>query len=98
VTDPDVVDNEAASRFELAVDEHLAELVYDLRGERLVLIHTGVPEALGGRGLGGRLVQAAVDRAEAAGLVIVPNCPFARGWLEKHPDQAARVAVDWPTS
>jgi predicted GNAT family acetyltransferase len=95
VTEPTVVDNPDMGRFELEVDGHLAELVYDLRGERLVLIHTEVPEALGGRGLGGVLVQAAVDRAEAEELVIVPQCPFARAWLEKHPDQAARVAVDW---
>jgi hypothetical protein len=25
----------------------------------------------------------------------VPLCPFARGWLERHPDVAARATVDW---
>jgi predicted GNAT family acetyltransferase len=93
---PEVVDNEAASRFELEVDGQLAELVYDLRGERLVLIHTGVPDELGGRGIGGLLVQAAVDRATAEDLVIVPQCSYARAWLEKHPDEAAGVSIDWP--
>jgi predicted GNAT family acetyltransferase len=37
-----------------------------------------------------------VDRAAAEGLTIVPLCPFARSWLRKHPDEAGRVAVDWP--
>jgi hypothetical protein len=28
-------------------------------------------------------------------LTVVPLCPFARGWLERHPDVAARATVDW---
>ncbi len=75
----------------------MAELVYRRRGDRLVLVHTGVPDELGGRGLGGVLVRAAVDRAEAEGLTVVPECPYARAWLEKHPDEAARVAIEWPS-
>jgi predicted GNAT family acetyltransferase len=96
MADPSVTDNPAAHRFELEVDGHLAELVYRLRGSTLVLVHTGVPDELGGRGLGGVLVRAAVDRAEAEGLTLRPECPFARSWLEKHPDEAARVTIDWP--
>jgi uncharacterized protein len=92
---PLVTDNVAASRFELTDGGQLAELVYRLNGKRLVLVHTGVPEALGGRGLGALLVSAAIDRAERDGLTIVPLCPFARSWLERHSDAAARVAVDW---
>jgi len=22
-------------------------------------------------------------------------CPFARGWLERHPDAASRAVIDW---
>ena len=59
----DVIDNTGASRFELPADGWLAELVYHIRGDRLVLIHTEVPVELEGRGIGGRLVTAAIDRA-----------------------------------
>jgi RimJ/RimL family protein N-acetyltransferase len=90
-----VTDNTAASRFEVWVNGHRAELPYRQNGQRLVLIHTEVPAALGGRGLGGRLVSAAVDRAARDGLTIVPLCPFARDWLTRHPDLASRVAIDW---
>ena len=90
-----VTDNRAESRFVLWVDGLLAELPYRLNGQRLVLIHTEVPEELEGRGLGGALVTAAIDRAAREGLTVVPLCPFARGWLERHPDVAARAAVDW---
>ncbi len=92
---PPVTDNPARSRLELSADGYLAELVYHRNGNRLVLIHTEVPAELEGRGFGGRLVVAAIDRAADEGLTVVPVCPFARGWLERHPAEAGRVTVDW---
>jgi len=90
-----VTDNQPESRFELRVDGLLAELPYRRNGQRLVLIHTEVPEQLEGHGLGGALVTAAVDRAAREGLTVVPLCPFARGWLQRHPDVAGRADIDW---
>jgi predicted GNAT family acetyltransferase len=91
----EVADNPAASRFEVRAEDGLAELIYRKNAKRLVLVHTEVPEALGGHGIAGQLVQAAVDEAVASGMTIVPLCPYARSWLERHPDQAARVSIDW---
>ena len=93
--DERVIDNRADSRFELTVDGAVAELIYRRRADRLVLLHTEVPKALGGRGIGGQLVQAAVERASSEGLTVVPLCPFARSWLECHPAVAENVNVDW---
>lgn len=90
-----VTDNRDESRFEIHEDGEVAELVYRTRAGRLVLVHTGVPDALGGRGLGGYLVRAAIDRAVRDGMTVVPLCPFARAWLERHPDDAAMVPIDW---
>jgi predicted GNAT family acetyltransferase len=73
---PDVIDLPEQSRFELNVDGRVAELVYRVEGRHLVLVHTEVPEALGGQGIGGRLVQAAVERAAAEGLTPSPGS----GW------------------
>jgi len=93
---PEIVDNAARSRFEATIDGHRADLLYERDGRRLVLLHTEVPEALGGHGIGGELVTAAVDEAAREGLTIVPICPYARSWLRKHPDIAGRAAIDWP--
>lgn len=91
----EVEDRPDEERFVLIEDGHTAELVYHLNGDRFVLIHTEVPDELGGRGLGGVLVRAALERAKRDGLTIVPNCPFARSWLEKHPDEIGDVAIAW---
>ncbi len=93
---PQVTDDPAGSRFVYAVDGQEAELLYRLRGRRLVLVHTEVPPALEGRGVGGRLVTAAVRRAATEGLAIVPSCPFARDWLERHPEVAGQARIDMP--
>jgi len=93
-----VTDNRDKSRLEIHEDGHLAELVYRTRGGRLVLVHTGVPDALEGRGLGADLVRAAIDKAARDGMTVVPLCPFARSWLERHPAEAARVPIDWGAS
>lgn len=96
MSDPrQVTDNQAESRFELDVGGHRAELLYRRNGKRLVLIHTQVPEQLEGHGIGGALVAAAIDRAVRDGMTVVPLCPFARSWLERHPDAASRVTIDW---
>jgi predicted GNAT family acetyltransferase len=92
---PQVADNAEASRFELTVDGQLAELAYRRRADRLVLVHTEVPKALGGRGLGGQLVRAAVRRASDENLTVVPLCSYARAWLVRHPDVVATVTVEW---
>jgi uncharacterized protein len=90
-----VTDNADEHRLEIHDGGELAELRYRTRAGRLILVHTEVPDALGGRGLGGELVRAAIDKAAHDGMTLVPLCPFARGWLERHPAEAATVPVDW---
>jgi uncharacterized protein len=82
-----------SDRFTSTEDGHEAELTYRVEGDRITLLHTGVPEELGGRGIGGKLVEQAIAKAKADGLTIVPSCPFARGWLEKHPEAHDGVPI-----
>lgn len=90
-----VIDEVDNNRFVLETDEGTAQLVYSLDGDRMTLTHTEVPEVMGGKGIGGQLVAAAVQRARTSGETIVPQCPYARAWLEKHPDELAGVSVDF---
>lgn len=95
---PDIVDNEAAGRFELQKDGKLAVLTYRVHNGRLALLHTEVPEDLGGQGLGSLLVETALDRARRDGLTVVPYCRFARWWIEKHPESVEDVPVELPAA
>jgi predicted GNAT family acetyltransferase len=83
--DPDFRDNPAASRFELTVEGHTAVIMYEPMPGGLVFVHTVVPKALEGKGVGGRLVKAALGEMRARGQKVRPDCTFVRGWLEKHP-------------
>lgn len=66
-----------------------AHLDYRQDGGRLTLVHTEVPAALSGRGVGGALVQAALDHARANRLEVDPQCSYARHYLETHPQPKA---------
>jgi hypothetical protein len=93
-----VVDETAEGRLVIRGDDgREAELVYAVQGDRLLLLHTGVPAEWAGRGLGGRLVKAALHRARSEHLTVVPWCPYVRHWLRQHPDEAAGVAIDRDT-
>lgn len=95
---PPIVDNESTHRFEVTIDGHRAELVYERDADHFNLVHTGVPDELEGRGVGGGLVTAAIDHAVQRDLTVVPTCDFARGWLKRHPEVAARARIEWPAA
>ncbi|HWD24580.1 MAG TPA: GNAT family N-acetyltransferase [Acidimicrobiales bacterium] len=91
----DVQDVPSERRFVIRQHGATAELVYGVAPGRLTLIHTGVPDELSGRGVGGRLVRAALERAVREGLTVVPQCSYVRQWMKGHADEASTVTVDW---
>ena len=64
----------------------LAEMTYSMAGDRLIIDHTDVSDALRGTGTGGKLVAAAVEWARANGKKILPLCPFAKSVFDKKPE------------
>jgi predicted GNAT family acetyltransferase len=83
--------NFAASQFEVRQDDQLAVLQYDRSGERLLLLHTEVPQARAGHGIGGALAQAALKYARAQRQLDVPHCPYVRHYLTQHPQEMALI-------
>jgi len=81
-----VRDNKTLGRFELEQDGHVAAAYYDLAGNIITFTHTEVPDELGGKGVGSRLVKGALDQVRARGLKVVARCPFVKAYIEKHPD------------
>ncbi|MEO5624793.1 MAG: GNAT family N-acetyltransferase [Dokdonella sp.] len=80
-----VVRNEAASRFEAIVDNEMCVLEYRLDGKVLTILHTGVPDAVGGRGIAGALTKVALDTARQQGWRLVPACAYSLTYIERHP-------------
>lgn len=83
-----VTDNRAAGRYELAVDGHVAFAEYRIEGQRILFPHTEVPAALEGKGVGTRLVKAALADARARGLEIVPQCSFVAAMVRREARRA----------
>ena len=92
-----VVDDIANEQFSVSMEGATAKLEYALDADRLLLLHTEVPEAFRGQGVGALLVEAALTRAGEGHLTIVPWCPYARRWLKEHPDRIGNVNIDFRT-
>lgn len=88
----EVVDNRARHRFELEVDGAIAFAAYERGVGIITFTHTIVPSELQGRGLGSILIKAALDAVRAEGLKVVPECPFVRAYIEKHPEEQDLLA------
>lgn len=78
----------ADHRFVTRVDGVEGFVEYEDAPGLLVLTHTIVPEAIGGRGIAGKLVEAAYAYARSAGLKVVPSCSYAAVWIGRHPEYA----------
>lgn len=84
----EVVNNKAEHRFELTVEGHVAATYYTPSDGVITFVHTEVPPELGGKGVGSRLVKAALDQVRAGGLKVVAQCPFVAAYIDKHAEYA----------
>jgi predicted GNAT family acetyltransferase len=87
-----VRDNPARHRFEMDTEAGIAVANYRRDGAIYRVMHTEVPRALEGRGLGSQLVYGMLDIIRAEGARIVPLCGFVRAYLARHPEYGDLVA------
>jgi len=86
--------NDEQNRYDILVDGQLAgfsEFEEDAEG-RLVFPHTEIDPAYGGRGLGTKLVAAAMEDEAARGDVVVPECPFVVRYLQNNEVPGLKIA------
>jgi predicted GNAT family acetyltransferase len=81
-------DNTERHRFELDADGHVAFSNYKRADGVLTILHTEVPKALEGHGIGSALIQGVLDTARSQGLKVVTVCPFAESYVDRHPEYA----------
>jgi uncharacterized protein len=80
-------DGPTGRRYLTTIQGHTAGMTCSKAGaSRLIIDHTDVLDALRGKGAGQTLVKHAAEDARAAGVKIIPLCPFANAQIEKHPE------------
>ncbi len=68
--------NTSGGRYVAELEGHQAEMTYSRTSPKLIIIdHTGVPDALRGKGVGQALALHAVEAARTGGWKIIPLCP-----------------------
>jgi predicted GNAT family acetyltransferase len=68
----------------VAVEGYRGELDYTLRDGVMVITHTEVPPAIGGRGIAAALTRAALDTARREGWRVRPACSYAAAFMRRH--------------
>lgn len=97
-TEPRVVRNEAAGRYEIRLGDVLGgftEFRPDAHG-RLVFPHTEIDPAFKGENLGEILVGRALADVASRGETIVPRCAYVVRYLRSH--EVPGLLIDWPNA
>ena len=84
--DIELINNEENHNFELFIDGHRSFIDYQIKGQKIYLVHTEVPKELQGRGVAEALVEKAFVYIEINNLVLVPLCSYVQAFLKKHPE------------
>jgi len=81
----DIRHNPEQQRFEHIEDGALCVLDYRLDGDTMTITHTGVPDAVGGRGIAADLSQKSLETARARGWKVRPLCSYVAHYISRHP-------------
>ncbi|MFF2780698.1 GNAT family N-acetyltransferase [Streptomyces sp. NPDC058052] len=89
---PVIRDVREKGRLEAYVDDVFAGVIVffalDEEPHALVAVHTVVDADHEGRGIAGALVREFYAIAAREGVPVVPLCPYAAKWAERHPEEA----------
>jgi predicted GNAT family acetyltransferase len=88
----DVIHDADERLFHADVDGYRGELDYVLRDGVMTITHTGVPPAIGGRGVAAELTRVALETARRKGWKVVPACSYAAAFIRRHREFADLLA------
>jgi predicted GNAT family acetyltransferase len=90
----ELTDNKSQEQFEMVTDGFLSRIEYKIMGNKIFLTHTEVPHELEGKGVGSKIVKAALEEVESRGLKLIPLCPFVASYIKRHPEWERLLASD----
>ena len=83
----DVEETASGGRLTARNEHGTAELTFSKAGDtRIIADHTGVPPAMGGQGVGTKLVERLHDLAKERNVKVVALCPFVKAKMARHPE------------
>ena len=83
---PAVQHDPEAGLFFAEVDGHRAVLNYRCADGTMSILHTGVPPAIGGRGVAADLTRTALEFARSKRWKVRPLCPYTAVFMRQHPE------------
>lgn len=84
--------NKAESRFEFDLEGQTGLIDYREEDGLVYLVHTEVPESLGGQGFGTEMVRQALEEIRKHDAKVVPRCSFVAAYINKNPEWKKIVA------
>ena len=81
-----VRNNTALGRFEQDVGGGVSFATYRLSPRAITIMHTEVPAAMRGSGVGSQFIRRVLEEVRAQGLKVVPQCSFVRAFMTKNPE------------
>lgn len=81
----DVQHDPDARQFHVEVEGHRGVIDYQLHDGVITITHTGVPDAIGGRGVAAELTRVALETARANRWKVIPACPYTAAYMRRHP-------------
>lgn len=79
-----VKDNQEKGRYELALEGQIVFANYRADGKKIEILHVETPPSLRSKGAAGKLMAGIMEIARAENLQIIPICPYAVTWIERH--------------
>jgi uncharacterized protein len=89
---PAVQHDPESSLFYVEVEGHRAVLNYQCSDGIMSILHTGVPPAVGGRGVAAALTRTALEFARSRQWKVRPLCSYAAVFMRQHPEFADLLA------
>ena len=78
--------NEKLMHFEIHEGDDIAYLEYRFYKKDIALMHTEVPESMGGKGVASALAEYAFKFAKEHKKPVMVYCPFVAAYLKRHPE------------
>lgn len=81
-----------SNRFEISLEGKTAHADYHLSGSVMTIYHVYTPLEFRGKGIAAQVTKFALDYAREKNLKVIPQCPYARAYIERHKEYKDLVA------